>query len=193
MPALPVLTVHGGWIREFVNAPGPCVALGTIEGHGQTYACLALRPPEEIPPGVTEAGFSFGHAVLGTVSYEVIQFSFHFYGFATYHALVNPNNPIVQTVLANMTESGDYFFLALGPTGGVTAFRSDIERDLLMGLTDNYLRLQGSATTETQYRSALAQFVRNPKPSGVVLDWVCRDDSCYLDLSRDRLTLKPTS
>ncbi|MGA0586500.1 hypothetical protein ACO2Q2_05105 [Dyella sp. KRB-257] len=193
MPALPVLTLHGGWIREFVDAPGPCFALGLIEEHGQSYACLALRPPEEIPPGVTETGFSFGHAVLGTASYEVIQFSFHFYGFATYHALVNPNNPIVQTVLANMTGSGDYFFLALGPAGGVTTFRSDIERDLLMGLTDNYDRLQGSTTTEIQYLSALAQFARDPEPPGLVLNWVCKSAIRYLDLTRDRVALKPAS
>lgn len=193
MPALPVLTLQGGWIREFVNAPGPCVALGLVEEYGQSYACLALRPPEVIPPEVTAGGFSFGHAVLGTATYEVVQFSFHFYGFATYHVLVNPNNPIVQAVLANMVGSGDYFFFALSPEGSVTAFRSDIEQGLLTGLTDNQPRVERSTTTAAQYRSALAQFAEEPVPSGVLLNWVCRDDSRYLDLTRDRVTLRPTS
>ena len=128
MPALPALTLHSGWISEFVNAPGPCVALGLVEEHGQSYACLAVRPPEAVPLDVAQSGFSFGHAILGTTSYEVVQFSFHFYGFATYHVLVNPDNPIVQAVLDNMTGSGDYFFFSIDLDGAAAAFRSDIER-----------------------------------------------------------------
>lgn len=195
MHALPVLTLHGGWIREFVNAPGPCVALGLVEEHGQSYACLVLRSPEVIPPDVTESGFSFGHAVLGSATYEVAQFSFHFYGFATYHVLVNPNNSMVQAVMANMIVSGDYFFFAMDPQGGVTAFRSDIEQHILTGLTDHQQRLRQSTTTDAQYRSARTQFARDLTPPGVLLDWVCRDDRRYLDLdlSRDRVALKPAS
>jgi hypothetical protein len=51
-----------------------------------------LRPAEVIPPEISGLGFNFGHALLGTTEFEVIQFVFHFYGFETYNNLVNPNN-----------------------------------------------------------------------------------------------------
>ena len=53
----------------------------------------------------------FGHSVLGNADFEVVHFAFHFYGFKTYNALVNPSNPLVRTVLTTMVESGDYFCL----------------------------------------------------------------------------------
>jgi hypothetical protein len=48
-----------------------------------------LRPAEVIPPEISGLGFNFGHALLGTTEFEVIQFVFHFYGFETYNMLVN--------------------------------------------------------------------------------------------------------
>jgi hypothetical protein len=70
---------------------------------------LALRPAEVIPPEISGLGFNFGHALLGTTEFEVIQFVFHFYGFETYNMLVNPNNRLVKKVLMRMVESGDCF------------------------------------------------------------------------------------
>jgi hypothetical protein len=46
-------------------------------------------------------------------------------------------------------------------------------------------------TTEEQYRWAVAEFSRRPEPPGLVLNWVCRDELDYLELSKDRLELKP--
>jgi len=48
-----------------------------------------------------------------------------------------------------------------------------------------------SDTTETQYDLACLAFAGNPRPSGALLDWVCRDKTEYLDLSTDRLELNP--
>ena len=58
------------------------------------------------------SGFRFGHSLLGTREYEVLHFAFAFYGFEAYNVLVNPNNPLVQTVLTTMVDSRDYFFLS---------------------------------------------------------------------------------
>jgi hypothetical protein len=138
---------------------------------------LALRPEEAIPPDVTSARFSFGHC--------------HFYGFNTYNVLVNPNNPIVQTVLTTMIESGDYFFFALGADEHVAAFRSEIEETNLCGLETNLPRIRRSTTTDAQYRQAISSFVKHPQPPGVLLHWVCRDNVAYLDLTEDRLEMTP--
>jgi hypothetical protein len=90
---------------------------------------LALRPYEVIPPEISGVGFNFGHALLGTTEFEVIQFVFHFYGFETYNVLVNPNNYLVKRVLITMVESGDYFFFAMSSNESVTVFRSEIIRN----------------------------------------------------------------
>jgi hypothetical protein len=189
--ALPELTVNRRFIQDFVSAEAPCFALGLVEEHGHTHGFLALRPDQEIPPEVTGAGFDFGHCLRGNKDFEVIQFVFEFSGYKSYNVLVNPNNPIVQTVLSTMIDNADYFFFAMNPSGGVTAFRSELGEDNSAGLKTNLPRIQQSTTNDLQYRKALSQFEKNPQPEGILLDWVCRDDEQYLDLSKDRLELTP--
>lgn len=188
---LPRLIVNRQFMREFISAETPCFALGMVEERQRPSGFLALRPREVIPPAVTNAGFRFGHALLGNAHFEVVHFAFEFYGFKTYNVLVNPNNPLVQTVLTTMVESGDYFFFALNPHGSVTVFRSEIGQEDLAGLTTNLPRMQRSTTTATQYQQAVTSFEDNPQPVGELLHWVCRDNVAYLDLTTDRLDLTP--
>ena len=103
-PFLPKLTMNGQFIRDFIAAESPCFALGLVEERKQQCGFLALRPDEVIPPEISAVGFNFGHALLGTAEFEVIQFAFQFYGFETYNVLVNPNNHLVKRVL--ITDGG---------------------------------------------------------------------------------------
>ncbi len=98
-PFLPKLTMNGQFIRDFIAEESPCFALGLVEERKQQCGFLALRPDEVIPPEISAVGFNFGHALLGTAEFEVIQFAFQFYGFETYNVLVNPNNHLVKRVL----------------------------------------------------------------------------------------------
>ncbi len=188
---LPKLTVNGQFMNEFISAQAPCFALGLVEERKRQCGFLALRPNEVIPPEVSSAGFRFGHSLLGTADFEVVHFAFEFYGFETYNVLINPNNPAAQTVLTTMVESGDYFFFAINSNGTATAFRSEIGQADLTGLKTNLRRIRNSITTDTQYRKALAMFEKNPQPAGTLLNWVCRDNVEYLDLTKDRLELTP--
>jgi len=103
----------------------------------------------------------------------------------------NPNNRLVKTVLTRMVESGDYFFFAISPNQSVTAFRSEIGQKNLAGLSTNLRQIQGSTTTDAQYQRALARFGRYPDPPGQVLNWVCRDNVDYLDLTQDSVEMIP--
>src|SRR5450755_5178667 len=78
---------------EFLSADAPCFALGMVEERKRRCGFLALRPEEAIPPEVTGAGFSFGRCLFGNAAFEVVQFSFHFYGFKTYNVLVQSQQP----------------------------------------------------------------------------------------------------
>ena len=127
-PLLPQLTVNSRFIDEFITAEAPCCALGLVEERKQTYGFLALRPKMVIPDEFTRSGFSFGHSLYGNANFIVLHFAFHFYNYATFNVLVNPNNPVVQAVLNKMFETGDYFFFAVDPKGSVTAFRSELGR-----------------------------------------------------------------
>lgn len=190
-PLRSALTVNRSFIREFIAADTPCFALGLVEERKRQYSFLALRPDRVIPADIADFGFNFGHGLLGNATYEVIQFAFAFYGFQTYNVLVNPNNALVQAVLAQMIEGGDYFFFALNPNDNVTAFRADIGQETLTGLKANLSRIQRSTTTDSQYRQALAHFAETPDPVGVLLQWICRDNLDYLDLTKDRMALTP--
>jgi hypothetical protein len=97
----------------------------------------------------------------------------------------------VQAVLATMIAGGDYFFFALDSDSSVTAFRADIGQEALGGLKANMSRIRNSRTTDGQYRQVLERFSKNPEPAGTMLNWVCRDNVEYLDLSKDPLELTP--
>ncbi len=119
----------------------------------------------------------------------VIHFAFHFYGFDTYNVWVNPNNRIVQKVVANMIENEDYFFFILNPSQGVTTFRSEVGQDALSELKANLRGIKLSTTSDRQYQQAVSAFAQNPDSNGLMLNWVCRDNVEYLDLSGDSLQL----
>jgi hypothetical protein len=105
--------------------------------------------------------------------------------------LINPNDTVAGLVLNTMIETGDYFFFALDSDRGTTAFRSHIAPNNLIWLKANMARIQGSTTTDAQYRRAISRFAKRPEPPGTMLIWVCRDDTDYLDLVADPLTLTP--
>jgi hypothetical protein len=188
-PLRPVLTVNCSFIREFIAADSPCFALGMVEEQQRQYGLLALRPDQAIPAQVINRGLNFGHALLGNATFEVIHFAFEFYGFQTYNVLVNPNNPVVQSVLARLIESSDYFFFSFNPNDSITAFRTEIGQETLTGLQANLARIQQSTTTHSQYQQALARFADKPHPEGILLSWVCQDTIDYLDLTQDRMEL----
>ena len=190
-PLRPVLTVNRSFLREFLAADTPCFALGLVEERKRQCGLPALRPEEAIPPDISSRRFNFGHALFGNAAFEVIHFAFEFYGFQTYNVLVNPNNPLVQAVVATMIAGGDYFFFAFNSTSGVTTFRAELGQEALSELKANLARLQQSTTTETQYRQAVSRFAENPHPAGILLRWVCREKIEYLDLITDRLELTP--
>jgi hypothetical protein len=193
-PVLPSLIINRSFMTEFVRAEPPCFALGLVEEENRQCGFLGLRPNQTIPAEITEGGFSFGHSLLGNDTYEVIHFAFEFYGYQTYNVLLNPSNPIVRAVLKTMIFGGDYFFFALdAKTGRATAFRAEIEQDILIYLKANLSRLMNSTTTDKQYQIAGAHFLKNPHPEGVLLDWVCRDNIDYLDFSADPMVLTPAT
>jgi hypothetical protein len=72
-------------------------------------------------------------------------------GFERYHVLLNPSNPVVQTVVNSMMEDGEYFIFAVDSDEGVTTFRADMGRSALAGLRDTLQRIRHSTTNEAQY------------------------------------------
>jgi len=190
---VPKLTVNRSFMYGFVDADAPCFALGLVEERKLQCGLLALRPGEPIPPAVSSAGFSFGHSLFGNDDFEVIHFAFQFYGFRTYNVLLNPSNPIVQVVARRMVETGEYFFFALSPEQSVTAFRTEIGKQDLVGLKLHFRRILDSSTTDAQYQRALTQFRQSLAPTDRLLNWVGRDNRACLDLTHDRLELSPSA
>ena len=92
-----------------------------------------------------------------------------------------------------MIDSGEYFFLAIGPNQSVTAFRSEIGKKTLAGITDNLARIKRSTTSDAQYQQALSQFQKRLLPPGQLLSWVCRDNVGYLDIASDPLEMTPAA
>ena len=106
-PGRSTLTVNRPFIRDFLAAESPCLALGLVEEGRRLGGFLALRPPQAIPLAITNAGFRFGHGLRGYADVVVVQFVFAFDGFATYNVLVNPDNLLVRTVITTMVHNED--------------------------------------------------------------------------------------
>lgn len=190
LPECADLALNRRFVNTLLDAKSPSCALGLIEEKGQLYGLVALRPDRSVPPTISDKGFELGHRVLGGDGFEVVQLTFEFRGFETYHVLLNPSSPVVRSVLERMIDSDDFFILVLG-AGGVEVFRSDVGQDTLFWLQAFLPRLLASRTSAEQYAKSLAAFCRDPSPPGRVLDWVCGDDTRFLDLSADRIELKP--
>jgi hypothetical protein len=188
---LPTLTMNRLFVGDLMAEEPPCFAMGYVEQRQALSGFFALRPEQTIPSASTDQGFCFGHCVLGLDGSPVLQFTFEFYDHARYHALVNPGNPIVQAVLSTMIATEDYFFFAINPDQTVTAFRSHLESPDLGGLRTNMERFGNVTCTPAQYETVRAAFGKNPQPPGHLLEWVCRDNPDYLDLTRNRLKLNP--
>ncbi len=188
---LPRLTVNELFIHDLMAANPPCFAFGYVEDQGSKSGFIALRPEAPIPAISTEQGFRFGHSVLGPDTSPVLHFAFEFYGHATYHGLVPAGNPIIQAVIATMLETEDYFFFAINPDQGVTAFRSRLECADLAGLRANRELFSDAICTPEQYERAVKAFTKHPDPPGQVMEWVCRNNWDYLDLTRFPLELTP--
>ena len=187
---LPTLTTNRQFMEILCDSERPSFAMGFVEERKRVCGFLALCVKEAIPVEVTNLGFSFGHGLLGTPEFQVILFSFRFYGFETYHVLVNPNNALVRSVIPRMIESGDYFVFALKPNHSSTVFRADLGDDNLSQLRSRWDRIERSTTGEAEYQRAVQSFRRRPDPPGQVLEWVCRDTLDYLDLSHNRLDMR---
>lgn len=189
-PPPPPLTVNRSFMSALLDEDAPCLAPGIAETEGSRCALIALRLDEPIPRSISGAEFEFGHALIGTKTWEVVHFAFSFSGLLTFHALLNPSNPIVRAVLAIMVETGNYMFFAWHSDHAALAFHTPISMEGLTGLKANLTRLRKSRTTEAQYRSALIRFGKDPQPPGVMLNWVCRDETSALEPLRDPLVLR---
>lgn len=193
MSQLPTLTVNESFFFDFMDAQAPCVALGLVEDAGETFGLISLRPGVVLPPEVTRSGFRFGHAVRGTTAFEVIWFSFEFYGFGHYHTLINPNDPIARAVIAQMLDRGEYSFLAVDQVNNVVVFRAELGEDVITGLREHWPRLEKSRTSPREYTAAMQQVCTEQAGDATYLEWVCRERVEYLDLTTERLDLKPSA
>jgi hypothetical protein len=163
-----------------------------VEERGRPYGLLALRLDAPLPPAGANTGFRFGQSLLGTTGFEVLHFAFAFYDFTTYNVLMNPNNRLVQTVLATLLDQGEYFFFALTAAGGIIACRAKLGQDNLAGFRTHRSRLEQSRTVDGQYRHAVTTLAQHPDTAGTLLQWVCHETVASLDLRTDRLALTPT-
>ena len=184
-PLLARLSVNRQFMSDFLSAETPCFALGMLEERKRCCGFFVLRPNEVIPPEISDAGFLFGHGLIGNADFEVVHFAFHFYGFKTYNVLVNPNNPLVQTVLTAMVEGGSLVLLALTTRRGSLHSGRNSGKRTWPDSSTNLPRIRRSAATEAQYRRR-GHPAEEPRPSRCAAKWVCQITS-IVDVSKDSL------
>jgi hypothetical protein len=82
-PLRPRLIVNRRFMSDFLDADTPCFALGMVEERGRRCGLMAFRFDRPLPRQAADAGFRFGHCLLGNAAFEVVQFVFQFYGAAS--------------------------------------------------------------------------------------------------------------
>ena len=192
---LPSMTVNRAFMQALIAAETPCCGLGLVEVDQKKSGFVALRPGEVIPESSLSLGFNFGHSLYGNDQFAVVHFAFEFYRFKRYHALVNPSNPLIQVVLKTMLASRDYFFFSIEErSGSVTAFRNEIDNEVMESFQRDWPRIEASTTTKREYHQAVSGFIKDDTyPTGNLMHWLELDNLSYLDLRIDRLDLTPAS
>lgn len=165
--------------------------MGLVDELQRTKGFMALRLNEPIGSDVLARGIGLGHQLLGNDEFVVAHLAFQFYGFKTYHALINPANTVAQRVLNTMALTADHFFFTIDDSGSATLFRSEFGEQDLAGLESNLPRMRLSSTTQVQYRKALLAFSKQHAADSL-LDWICHDDPDLLDLGPDPVVLTPS-
>lgn len=189
---LPPLILNRLLVQDLMQSDAPCFALGYVSDGQSLTGFIGMRPASPIPPAVTQPGFRLGHSIRGNDQEYVLHFAFEFYDHAVYSGLVNPDNVLINSVLAKMLETQDYFFLAINPDNTVTAFRSQWENDDLIGLKANLAHYSDHYCTPAYYEKAYRSYTQNPEPAGHVMAWACRDNPDYLNLAEAfQLVLNP--
>lgn len=188
---LPPITLSRQFIGDFSEADAPCCALGLVRTADTVTGFFAMKPERSVPRHVLDLGIGFGHRILPTVDeHPVCQFAFNFYGFEQYSVLVNPSNTLALKAIETMVEQRDYFFFILNPDDRVSAFRSDLGEENLVGLRDSLPLMRNTQTPQALYENGVRAFRQAPNPPDMkILDWVCRDDPKYLDLENDTVDL----
>lgn len=190
--ALPALAVNHLFMMDLMAAQPPCFALGLVEATGSTTGCIAMRPAQSIPEHSTSQGFRFGHSMVGDQHHQAIHVAFEFYGYGSFHGLVDPSNLIARAVLDRMLATQDYFFFVINPDQTVLTFRSYLEDANLAGLRSTRTQFAGAQCPPEHYDRMVVAFKHQRKRGERVMTWVCRDNPAYLDLVAHRLDLNPS-
>jgi hypothetical protein len=137
---MPKLTVNGQFIRDFISAHHRALRLD-CQRKASAFAASWFSDLRKPFHRKSSAKTSLSIFLLGNANFEVIHFVLEFYNFRICNVLVNPNNPLVQTVLTTIVESCDYFFFAMSPSQSVTTFQSEIAQADLAGLKSSLPRI----------------------------------------------------
>ena len=68
---------------------------------------------------------------------------------------------------------------------------SRLEHPNLAGLRTNLENFGRAVCLPEHYEKVCRTFAKNPDPPGWMMEWVCRDNPDYLDLTQHRLALNP--
>ena len=188
---LPVpLTFNELFLHSFVNEEPPCAALGLVEEAAQTRGFVAIQINESVPTRTAQSGFDFGYELLGNDRCQLIHFILKFEGFGTYDILLNPNNPLVRRVVDVMRETAQYFFFVF-EEGGVTAFQQTMGQEGLDWFNEYGNVVHTATTTPQEYERGLQRSTEDDSfLYGEPLDWVCRENTEFLDLRANRFEVR---
>lgn len=184
--------VNLDFMAEFQKSAAPCFALGIVEIDDHPTPVLAIKTKQPLPADVLSGEFEFGHALHGTTDTMLLQFTFQFYGHSGYQTLLNPANPMVQSVISTLVTSGQSVVLISTPGKPNSLFRAGVDHENLAGMREVLAAMPSVTTTDGRYERQVRVFKRNEASSGTMLKWVCRDNLDYLDVQKNPYMMDPT-
>jgi hypothetical protein len=185
------MVIHKKHLTEFYASQGHTFTLGIIEVDGIEKGFIGIKPSETIPREVIEKGVSFGNSVQEIDGQFVFHIAFKFYEFKTYHCLVQPQNPLVQSAFKRITETKDYCFLLMIGKSFIS-YMSPFEEDIFNQLVMKWDLLGGTICLDDTYDDALVKFKDTLFEGEEPMMWVCKDGADYLDINTDPFEARMT-
>jgi hypothetical protein len=189
---LPALTFNSFFISEFAESDHLSAAVGIVEEHGVQKGFMAFKPDRVIPGEFTQKGINFGHQLIGSSLEKVsaVRFSVEIYNYKQFHLFMNPNSTLVRKVLHLINDSNEIFHFIFNDRGLLT-FKDEIEGNSKYWFNRNLAVIDEADTTEEEYLKVLK--AAEKETEGTHLNWICRNNMKYMDLSDEkyRYELKP--
>ncbi len=182
------LVLNEKFMHEFTAAEPPCFGMGYLEINGEVNGFFALRPVQSINPADCY-DTRFDHSQIQKAHNTISALTFEFGASEdSYDVLLNPESPVIHAVLETMIRTQRSVMLLFNGNAIASSHMKLAGNNL--NVIKKILEAQQGITCSEETYDEIHQILSGDRGvHNILMQWVCRNDMTYLDLSTHRYPL----